>query len=332
MISVKGVPIGIHADDFGQTINTTKDILELMKMGHLDGISILPNMSDFDESMKMYDEALTDMPFIPLMSIHMDLVEGKMLSSEGLISWNWKKLFLASFHLPIRVEDGNLNVSPNKSHFSFPSETYLSLKNEIREQIQSGQAAICDIRKKAKELGIADANRNDISLKRIRIDSHQHAHMLPIVWKALMEVVSEENYQIEFVRASYELRSPFLKKSKVRKWRLVNILKNYILSFFAPKVIKYAVRSKSEYRYLWGLIMSGCMDYERIQKIMPLMIEECSKKGVGVDLNFHPGLMLEEEINPEIPQKSIEEFYMSTNRKTEFDTVCQMHKYLENLL
>ena len=43
--------IDIHADDYALTVNTSKDMLECMKAGRLDSISILPNMSCMKQSL-----------------------------------------------------------------------------------------------------------------------------------------------------------------------------------------------------------------------------------------------------------------------------------------
>lgn len=315
MIVVNNVPIEIHADDFGQTINTSKEILELMKNGHLDGISILPNMSVFDKCIELYEQTISELPFIPLMSIHLDLVEGKMLSETGNVPWTWKGLFINSY-------------IPTKSN----KELFNRIKEEIRYQIERAQHSICKIRSKAKDIGVYDTNNNEISLNRIRIDSHQHTHMIPIVWRALIEVIEEEEYTIEFVRDSHELKTPFLNNYKQNAWSPINLVKNIILSIYAPRVERYAKKSQAEYRYLWGLIMSGHMDIIRIKRVMPDMVKKCEDRQMGIEMNFHPGLMLKGEFLPEIPKQSVEKFYLSENRKIEYAAVTQMHDYLRSLL
>ena len=48
------VKIDIHADDFGESIHASKDILECLKKGKLDSISVLANMSCFEKCADMY--------------------------------------------------------------------------------------------------------------------------------------------------------------------------------------------------------------------------------------------------------------------------------------
>ena len=45
--------VDIHADDYGYSINTSKDMLECMKAGALDSISIICNTKWFEYSMEM---------------------------------------------------------------------------------------------------------------------------------------------------------------------------------------------------------------------------------------------------------------------------------------
>lgn len=43
------VRIDIHADDFGESVHASRDILECLKDGKLNSISVLANMSCFEE-------------------------------------------------------------------------------------------------------------------------------------------------------------------------------------------------------------------------------------------------------------------------------------------
>lgn len=315
MYSINNVKIELHADDYGQTVNTSRDILELMKMGRLDGISILPNMASSEEAILMMTEAISELQFVPLISVHLDLVEGRMLSEEGkLIPWKWKDLFLASYHMKVTAPDGTAGYK----------QTYESLKAEVASQLDCGIKYIERIHEAADAAGVA------YTPQKLRIDSHQHAHMLPIVWKTIMEVVSECGYEVEYIRNSHELLGPFLKNASGSAWKPVNIIKNRILAFYAPKVERYIAGNSISGMYLWGLIMSGHMDMERIRRVMPDMIKRASKKGYSLELNIHPGMMLEEEMNPEIPEISAKEFYLSEDRMVENETVKVFHDYLKN--
>ncbi len=158
--------IDIHADDYALTLRTSEEMLALMKEGVLDTISVIPNTRCFDECTDLLIREIPNLPFLPAMSVHLNVVEGLSLSygDGSLIDSTWKSLFLCS-------------VNP----FRYGS-TKKALKTEINAQIRTGWDAIQKCIAKAKECGIT------CDQKKIRIDSHQHSHMIPVVWSALMEV------------------------------------------------------------------------------------------------------------------------------------------------
>ena len=55
--------VDIHADDYGYSINTSKDMLECMKAGALDSISIICNTKWFEDSMEMLYREIPHLPF-----------------------------------------------------------------------------------------------------------------------------------------------------------------------------------------------------------------------------------------------------------------------------
>lgn len=327
MTEINGVTIELHADDYGQTLNTTKDILELIKEGRLDGISILPNMPSSDEAVRMLEDAIRnkEIPFLPLMSIHLDLVEGRMISARAdadasekgnaaVIPWTWKKLFFASYHLA--------------------GIDRAALKEEIRAQLIKGQQAVDELQKLAEENGVA------YTPQKVRIDSHQHAHMIPMVWKYMVQVIDEEHFEIEYIRNSHEPLSVFNRHSgRDTNWNKVGIVKNRVLAVLAPRVEKYMAgisgncgTAPVKQMYLWGLIMTGHMDMDRIRIVMPDMIAFCKKNNRNLELNIHPGLMLESEMCPEVPEESARDFYLlAENRGIEAQTAREFHEYLQSL-
>lgn len=109
------IELDVHADDYALTIHTSQDILECMKKGKLDSISVLANMSCSKECMDMLIAAIPELPFLPKMSVHLDFVEGKCLAgSEKVpllarkgsdhIGLSWGRLMMLSYH-PGRRKD-----------------------------------------------------------------------------------------------------------------------------------------------------------------------------------------------------------------------------------
>ena len=303
--------IDVHADDYALTVHTSEDILDCMRKGKLNSISIVPNMSCFEECMEMFYKAVPALPILPLMSVHLDFVEGKCLagakevpllasSDSDTTGVSWGKLFLLSYH-PMKRKAARQQ-----------------LENEMKAQIETAWQAIRRCMKLAKE------NQVPCKQKGLRIDSHQHAHMIPVVWEALTEVIAKEGYQVEYIRNSKEVLVPFLSEVSLWKtYRPVNFIKNRLLSFYSHKVDRYASAHSMKKMYLWGLVMSGRMDYDRIVRLYPKIAAKAGKDNRTLEFCFHPGIALPEEITEEIGESAARDFYLLPDRQTEKDVVMR---------
>ena len=139
-----------------------------------------------------------------------------------------------------------------------------------------------------------------------------------------MQVVTEDGLEIEYVRTAHEPFGVFLKHLG-RVWNPIGFIKNRILAIHAPKTEKFILGRGLKPAYMWGLLMSGHMDMERIELIIPDMISKCARKGYDLEINIHPGRMIASEMNDEIPIESAEVFYLSDNRCMEAQTVRAFH-------
>ncbi|MCM1251896.1 MAG: ChbG/HpnK family deacetylase [Clostridium sp.] len=304
--------IDVHADDYALTVHTSADILDCMKKGKLNSISIVPNMSCFEECMEMLYEAVKTLPFLPAMSVHLDFVEGRclagakevpLLASPGsdLTGLSWGKLFLFSYH-PMKRK-----------------AVKMQLEKEMKAQIETGWKAI------SRCLEIAGKNHIACKQKGLRIDAHQHAHMIPVVWEALTEVIDREGYPVEYIRNSKEVLGAFLSEVSLWKtYRPINFVKNRILSFYSHKVDRYGAKHSMEKMYLWGLVMSGHMDYDRIVRLYPKIAAKAQKENRTLEFCMHPGLALPEEITAEIGEDAAKDFYLRTDRQVEKDAVMRL--------
>jgi len=302
----------IHADDYALTLNTSRDMLECMRAGKLDSISVVPNMSCFEACMALFCEEIPKLPFLPLMSVHLDFVEGRSLAGReavpdltkpdsDLMGLGWGGLFSASY-------------LPGKR-----KKIKIQLKREIKAQIARAQEAI------DKCISVADKAGVSCRQKGLRIDSHQHAHMIPVVWEAVLEVVAEEGYQVEYIRNSKEVLGVFLTDVSLYKtYRPINFVKNRLLSLYSHKADRYCRAHGMEQMYLWGLVMSGRMDRERIEKLYAKMQKKAEKGGRRLEILFHPGLTLPEELTPEIAEDAAKDFYLRKDRHVEKEAVFAM--------
>ena len=161
--------------------------------------------------------------------------------------------------------------------------------------------------------------------KHIRIDSHQHAHMIPVVWEALAEVIEEERYEVEYIRNSREMLGVFLSELPLWKtYRPVNFVKNRLLALYSHRVDRYARAHQLKQMYLWGLVMSGYMDYDRIVKLYPKTAARAGRDGRVLEILFHPGLTLPEEVSEEIGAEAARDFYLRKDRHVEMDAIGRM--------
>lgn len=314
------IELDVHADDYALTVHTSQDILECMKKGKLDSISVMVNMSCSGECFDMLIKAIPELPFLPKMSVHLDFVEGKCLAGgsevpllarkgSDLIGLSWESLFILSFH-------------PGKRKAAKEQ-----LKKEIRAQLSVGQREIKRCMEEARKHHIPCAQ------KEMRIDSHQHAHMIPVAWEALTEVIAEENHTVEYIRNSKELLGVFLADFSLWKtYRPINFVKNRLLYLFSSKVDRYVEEHSMQRMYLWGLVMSGHMDYDRIVRLYPAMEKKAEKEHRKLEFCIHPGQMLDEEVTEEVGRRAAEDFYLYSDRRVEKDAVMRLSQLREKAL
>ena len=265
--------LDIHADDYGVSLNGAEDILECLREGALDSISVIPNMSCFEKCVERYFQEKEKFLKEPLITVHLNIMDGRpilpkeevldLVDKDGFFKLTWGKLFL-------------LNYSFGKKK--------RCAKEQLKKEFLAQTAAV----------------QKAFGLKEIRLDSHQHPHMIPFVFDILMELCDEQKGKVTFVRVAKEPLLPFL-------------LQLSLYSTYSPAIKKLKKRGLS-YELMWGLIMSGNMDEKRIRKLLPVMEHVAKKKGKKLEILFHPGRMLESERTDEYRKEGFYKFYCSENR------------------
>lgn len=294
--------VDIHADDYGYTLNTSKEMLSCVDS--LDSISIICNTSYFDESMELFYQAVPDMKKLPKLAVHLNIVEG--YSYDGsILDKGWGYYFLNSF-------------TPKRGMIKE------AVKKELKYQIDKVNKACL------KCFELADKYHIPYSQRGIRIDSHTHTHPVPVVWEALCEVIDENEYDIEFIRNPKEPLMPFLKElSLYRTYSPVNFIKNFILNVLSGKIDRYADKLKISKVYMCGLVMSGHMDYERLNKVYDAFCAKAERDGRYMEFLFHPGKALKSEESLELSRENMGYFNESDNREIERDAVLRIKPVIE---
>nr|WP_308624439.1 ChbG/HpnK family deacetylase [uncultured Eisenbergiella sp.] len=297
--------LDIHADDYCISAHASEDILTCLRAGKLDSISVLMNMSCFEAyAVKLREEQAT-WPKQPKLSVHLNFMEGHCLSDpeeiphlvnkNGFFNIGWGTLFL-------------WNYSPAR---------FMMIKKELKKEIKA------QTEKFIEYFGKTDG---------LRFDGHQHTQMIPICYWALLEVIVEQHYPTEYIRVTREPVLPYLRKVSLWKtYRPVNWIKNMLLNLYAPGMERTIQKNKPSWQkdnpsmYLWGVLMSGSMDGERVGRLLPAMRETAVEKERILEILFHPGTVLEEEISDEFSNEGANRFHLSRGRQIEYDTVMSLY-------
>lgn len=285
----------LHADDYALSITGSKRIIELINAGKLDSISVIPNYGCFDEALELYRNTCKRVSETNI-SVHLNFVEGHCLAkpsdvdmlvdSKGRFGIGWMQF--------VKYDCSGKKRSLAKEQ----------IKKEIKLQIEKVACAY------------------ELNFDKLRIDSHQHIHMIPFVMEALTEVIEENGWKTEFVRDMHELWSPYLKFGAFYwSYSPVNVVKAVLLNHYSQKDAYLFKRLGLNKMYASGVFLSGRMDLERMSKILPVMIEKTGQKKAYLEVLCHPGISTAEEMSAE---GVTTEFYISENRNIEYRMVSEI--------
>ena len=278
------------ADDYGMSKESNTRIENCIINGALNKISVLPN-GKIEET----DKLLSNKNIYP--SLHINLIEGAPLSACSDVSL-------------LVNEEGNFK-------YSFIGLLLLSLsfkRKEMEEQIYK------EIRKQ-----IEFWKTKTVSNESVFIDSHQHTHMIPLVFKALMRVIKDENINIEYLRIPSEPLSPYiLTPSLYFSYTPQGIIKQWLLKFLAFVNRKEIKKSRLHSAFFMGVMFSGKMDERKIKKVLPRYIKLAEKKQKDIELGFHPGYFEKGEAPLSEIRDDFKKFYFSPWRKIEYNTLLNI--------
>ena len=281
--------IYISADDYGLCSNTSANIQKCIDKGALNKVSVFPNLDTIDLHKISENRSIR-------ISLHLNLVEGKcMADAEGINliadkNGNLKHTFVGLFKLSI------LHTK------EFEAQVYKEIKAQVLfwKSILPTDSPFC-------------------------IDSHQHTHMLPAVFRALLQVLEDEKIKPEYMRIPAEPILPYIKTPSLYfTYSGINCIKQWLLNFLWLVNKKRAKQYKIPTSYFLGILFSGKMDEKRVHKILKKYIKMTEKNGRDIEVLFHPGYL--EKRGNAFENKNIvfEKFYVSKNRQTEFTSVMKL--------
>ena len=294
--------IDFHADDYGASVHNSERILELIRAGSADSVSVIVNMSCYGECMKLLRESWDGFPRKPLLSAHINLIDGRMLSSGEngeIIRNSWGRLFFR-------------RLIPGRK------------RNELKQFIAAEtEAQLRAFTEETKDL--RDENGKPIAL---RIDSHVHTHMIPLVFRALEETLDRTGLRerVSFIRCSTEPLFMFLFTPGVAGTvSPVSIVKNVTLHLLSHFVRNRLRRENIGTGRIFGVAMTGEMDLKRVKRLLPKMEKYARKKDAYLEVLSHPGRVLPEELSDEYGPDDRKAF-LSPNRDTEYETFTEIRK------
>ena len=278
------------ADDYGISKLCNDRIEECLDNGALNKVSVLPNgeLTDFKKRLSGKADRI---------SLHINLVEGHSLAAPK--------------DIPLLVtEQGYFRYSfvglLFHSLFGKRKEMEKQLYKELQSQISFWK----------QHMG------EDHPLY---IDSHQHTHMIPLIFKTLMRVIKDEQLKVERIRIPDEPLLPYLlTPSLYTSYSLSGLAKQWLIKLLALANRRELKKSGLEYPYFMGLLFSGHLTEEKIRKVLPRYIKIAEKRGKNIEIGFHPGYVEAEESLMDGYRKGFEHFYFSPWRKKEHDTLMQL--------
>ena len=276
------------ADDYGISKSSNTRIEECLKNGVLNKISILPNGNASDFSELIFEKNIK-------LSLHLNLIEGYPLSKK---------------------EDVSLLVAGNGSFkYSFIGLLFISIfgnRNLLEKQIYNEIKAQIDFWK------------NKMGKKTpILIDSHQHTHMIPLVFKTLMRVITEENVAVEYLRIPNEPILPYIKSPSLYfKFSPVGLAKQWLLKFLNFVNRKELKKANIKSALFMGIMFSGQFTEDKINKLLPYY----KKQNENIEIAFHPGYLEGGESLIDGCRPNFEKFYYSKWRRVEYNTLINFRK------
>lgn len=279
--------IYICADDYALCPEASDHISDCVKNGALNKVSVFPRADP---------NVYNDLPMGASLSLHINLVDGRCMSDSGEIDL-------------IADKDGRFI-------HSFGGLTYLWLFKRKKFEAQLYKEIRAQVLFWKNHIG-ADAS--------FLVDSHQHTHMIPSVFKVLLKVMEDEKINLKYLRIPAEPVLPFIKTPSLYfSYSPVNLIKQWLLKFLWLFNKKAAKKQNIPTAFFFGILFSGNMDFKRVKKILPKFIKLSKKRNKDLEVLFHPGFVSENEICPQIANAKFKKFYLSDKRKVEFDAVMKI--------
>ena len=132
----------------------------------------------------------------------------------------------------------------------------------------------------------------------LRLDSHGHYHMVPVMFDAICDIIRENGLKVSFIRVPRENIGLYMKHRKeIKDFKAVNFLKVAILNIFAKRNMKKHpdIFAKAKPYDFMGVMLSGHMSYDNVYPVYDDAIRLAKKSGRNLEILFHPGSVHEKD-------------------------------------
>ncbi len=281
-----------HADDFGITPSQAGKILSLSNVyknsGRLTSVSIFVNSPSFCECATLLA------PFIDedqlLVAAHLNIVEGPCCAPQE--------------EIPLLVDERGM--------FKLSFIDILRLSKSFQCEDLLVQIAIeftCQIERFLAQFP---------SLKNsLRLDSHQHVHMIPLVYRALALTLEGISCSVDHIRVSQEAAFYLHDQPKlIKKIKPVNIAKTKLLSTFWSRCKQHPITTNKPTCDFCGVLFSGHME-DLNDRALAVLNQHALRFGRDVEVLYHPFGVLPNETPLDDKKKDFLTFHRSEHRLNE---------------
>ena len=292
----------VHADDFGMSPNQSRRILARSSAcggrGALNSVSVLVTSPRFVECVDLVR------PFEGklLIGLHVNLVEGPCAA-------NWK--------------DVPLLVGPDgmfKRKFGSVLLCSLLHPRAMRDQIA------CEVAAQIELFCAAFPTQRS----HLRIDSHQHFHMIPAVFDGMVAALGQTGCALEYLRIPAEPASPFFRSHMFGAVKPINWVKHIVLSALWKTNHRKIPNLEERAGVFCGINFSGNMNASNVRGVLDEFKRMASDQARPLELLFHPGGIDDpaECMNPALP--GFVAFYQSTGRNDEAEALTALEAELNS--